>query len=354
MRAVLGIDAGATKTHALVASDDGAILGFAEGQCGNWESVGLEAAGVVYAGAAREALSTAGMSPEQLCAGGYGLAGLDWPSDRVRLLPLIERLGVGGPQLLVNDAFVALWTGTGDGCGVVVIAGTGTTVAGRNRSGEEARTLGMGYPFGDFGGAGDIVRAALHAIAIAYTWRGAPTALSDRFLQLTGSRNAGELLERVARGSLELDAAMAPQVLDVAQGGDKVAQEIVTRAGRELGENSVAVIRRLGLEGEAFDVVLAGGVLRAGDRTMLDTLEQTVRRKAPLANLTLLTVPPVVGAVLLAFDAAGPPLAGDSYHRLLEKAAMPIRFFWILSVCMPGRPSIMHDGPPAWSISITS
>jgi N-acetylglucosamine kinase-like BadF-type ATPase len=203
----------------------------------------------------------------------------------------------------------------------VVIAGTGTTVAGRNRSGEEARTLGMGYPFGDFGGAGDIVRAAVYAIATAYTGRGTPTALSDRFMALTASGSAGELLERVARGSLELDAAMAPQVLDVAQGGDEVARGIVTRAGRELGENAVAVIRRLGLEGETFDVVLAGGVLRAGNWRMLDALEQVVRRAAPLANLTPLTIPPVVGAVVLAFDVAGMPLSTHSYERLVREAA---------------------------------
>jgi N-acetylglucosamine kinase-like BadF-type ATPase len=320
LRAVLGIDAGATKTHALVASGEGAILGFAEGQCGNWERVGLEAAGAVYVQTAREALSIAGLSAERLSGGGYGLAGLDWPSDHERLRPLIERLGVGGPQVLVNDAFVALWAGTGDGCGVVVIAGTGTTVAGRNRAGDEARTLGMGYPFGDFGGAGDMVRAAVYAIATAYTGRGAPTALSDRFVQLTGSRNAGDLLERVARRSLELDAAMAPQVLDAAQGGDEVALGIVRRAGRELGENAVAIIRRLGLEGETFDVVLAGGVLRAGNRTMLDALEEVVRQAAPLAHLALLTEPPVVGAVLLAFEAVGTPLSGDSHCRLREEA----------------------------------
>ena len=321
MRAVLAVDAGATKTDVMVVCDDGVILSFAKGQCGNWESIGLEAAGAVYKQTTREALSVASLSAEKLCAGGYGLAGLDWPSDHRRLRPLIERLGVRGPQVLVNDAFVALWAGTGNGRGVVVIAGTGTTIAGRNSAGYEARTLGMGYPFGDFGGAQDLVRAAVHAVATAYTGRGPSTALSGRLVEVSKARDVGDFLERLARRCLRLDAAVAPHVLDVARAGDQVAQGIFRRAGHELGENAIAVIRRLGLETEAFDLVLAGGVFRAESRMLLDGLEQTVLAVAPLVNPVLLQEPPVVGAALLAFEAVGTPLSGDSFVRLLEEAA---------------------------------
>ena len=141
--AVLGLDVGATKTQALIANHQGEVLGFAGEVGGNWEGMGLAAAGEVYARVARQALTQAGMSAGELAGGGYGLAGLDWSSDRGRLRPLIDRLGVGGPQVLANDAFAALWAGTRDGYGVVVIAGTGTTTAGRNRDGQEARTLGF-------------------------------------------------------------------------------------------------------------------------------------------------------------------------------------------------------------------
>lgn len=36
----LGIDAGATKTHALVADDSGHVLGLGQAGPGNWEGVG--------------------------------------------------------------------------------------------------------------------------------------------------------------------------------------------------------------------------------------------------------------------------------------------------------------------------
>ena len=43
----------------MVVGDDGSIMGFAEGQCGNWESIGLEAAGAVYAQTAGEQCANA-------------------------------------------------------------------------------------------------------------------------------------------------------------------------------------------------------------------------------------------------------------------------------------------------------
>ncbi len=38
----LGLDAGGSKTHALVADETGKVLGFAQGGPGNWQSVGFD------------------------------------------------------------------------------------------------------------------------------------------------------------------------------------------------------------------------------------------------------------------------------------------------------------------------
>jgi N-acetylglucosamine kinase-like BadF-type ATPase len=317
--AVLGVDVGATKSDVLIAEDTGAILAFTRTKGANWELIGLSAAYDRLAQAVEQTLAQARLSSADLAAAGYGLAGLDWPSDHDRLLPVIRRLGLDGPQILVNDAFVALWAGTREGCGVVVIAGTGSVAAGRNRGGDEARTIGGTYPWGDFGGAIDIVRAAIYAVATAHTGRSRQTALSKRLVEVSGARSVEDLLEGLARKRLRLGASAAPQVIEVARGGDAVAQEIARRAGRELAESALAIVRRLDMESEPFDLVLAGGVFRCGYDLLLDTLAEKVMAAAPRAKLVHLDSPPAVGAVLLGFDSLGMPLPERAYRRLVSE-----------------------------------
>lgn len=304
----LGIDAGGTKTHALLADAAGQVRGFGQAESGNWEVVGLEGASAALRKAVGQALAMAGVGPEQVRAAGCGLAGLDWPSDEERLRPLVAQLGLGGPQVLVNDTFIALRAGARDPWGVVIVAGTGTTAAGRNRQGQTARTLGLGYPFDDWGSAPDLAQAALHAVARAYTGRGPATTLTDRLVRIVNAANAADLLEGVSRwryNLLPLVAETVQALMEEADRGDPAAREIVLRAGRELGGGAVTVIRRLGMEGESFDVVLAGGLFRSATPLLLETLQETVQAVAPGARPVLLDVPPVVGGVLLAMDAAG-------------------------------------------------
>ena len=59
LRLYLGIDAGATKTHALIADQDGHVWGGGLSGPGNWEGVGLEGAYQTYAQAMRQALAAA-------------------------------------------------------------------------------------------------------------------------------------------------------------------------------------------------------------------------------------------------------------------------------------------------------
>jgi N-acetylglucosamine kinase-like BadF-type ATPase len=319
----VGVDAGGTKTHALVADESGEVLGVGRAGTGNWEGVGLDGALAALRQAVGEALSAARTSPQEVTAAGYGLAGLDWPSDEARLRPLVEELGLSGPSVLVNDTFVALRAGAREPWGVVIVAGTGTTVAGRNRRGEMARTLGLGYPFDDWGSAPDLAQAALHAVARAYTGRGPATALSNRLVRLVGAADVADLLEGVSRWRYNLFPLVADVVralMEEADGGDGAAREIVLRAGRELGGGAVVVIRRLGMEDEEFDLVLAGGLFRSASPLLLDTLRGTVQAVAPGARPVRLDVPPVVGGVLLAMDAVGWAVTPEVRRRLEEGA----------------------------------
>ena len=258
------------------------------------------------------------MARSDIRASVFGLGGVDWPSDVERLEPVIAGLGLGGPRVIVNDAFVALRAGTDGPAGVVVVAGSGSTVAARNRAGETYRTLGQSPPlFDDFGSANDVSAQAVQAVARAFTGRGPKTTLTQRLCEATSCAGAAELLEGLTRGSIAVPQTAAV-VLAEAEGGDCVAHDIVTKVGRALGTSAAVAIRRLGMEDEQLDVVLAGGLFRGLNDVLWNAIYEPVHRAAPTAVIIRLEAPPVVGAGLLALDLVHAEATHEVRVRLSE------------------------------------
>ncbi|MFN8453978.1 MAG: BadF/BadG/BcrA/BcrD ATPase family protein [Anaerolineae bacterium] len=121
----LGIDTGATKSHALIADKTGQAVGFGQGGPGNPEVIGYEGLGELLRQITGEALDSAGLRPDQLAGAGFGIAGYDWPSQREPLEQSLRFLELGHtPFEIVNDALIGLLAGASSGWGVCVIAGT--------------------------------------------------------------------------------------------------------------------------------------------------------------------------------------------------------------------------------------
>jgi len=318
--AVLGVDGGGRKTHAAVADLDGTLLGVGQAGGSNWEIVGLDAALAAIAEASDRALDSAGLGRGRVDAAVFGLAGLDWPSDEAQMEDALDGLGFEGHRRLVNDAFVALRAGCPQPWGVVVIAGTGTIAAGRDPAGNEYRTLGLGRVYGDFGSEFDVSELAVRAVADSYTGRGPSTMLTDLLCARSGEATAEGFLERISRADTRLRspevANMAPVVLEATEAGDLVARQILEEIGQALGTTVGHVATRLGMEDLEFTVVLAGGLFRTPNRYLLDQLELGARRTAPHASLSILTAPPVAGAILIALELAGPEVRAGLAPRL--------------------------------------
>ena len=319
MSLVLGVDGGGSKTHALVTDARGEVLGFASAGRSNWEDIGLEAAGAALAEAVGGALAGAGVAPTELAASAFGLAGLDWDSDRPMLGALVDPLGLGGPRRLENDSFIALRAGTSRPFGVVVIAGTGHVAAGRNPAGRTFRTFGLGPMYGDFGSATDVAEEAVRAVADAWTGRGPATSLSRLLPPLAGCGGPGALLPALSRGLVALPAA-APLVLAEAEAGDPAAQAIVHRAGTSLGEAAALVAGRLDLGQAPFEVVMAGGLFAGRSRLLETTMVEILHRVAPRATPVHLHCKPVVGAALEALDLGGLATTPEVRDRLIASS----------------------------------
>jgi len=304
-RYFLGIDTGATKSHALIADETGRALGFGRGGSGNPDSVGHDGLAGVLQEIVQQALTGAGISIRQIAGAGFGIAGYDWPSQREPILQTLQTLQLGATPLeLVNDALIGLLAGAAEGWGVAVVAGTSCNCWGWDRQRRLGRMTGFSHLFGEASGGHELVCKAIHAVAAEWTRRGPATRLTPAFIKWAGAQNLEDLLEGLSRGRYKLSAAGAPVVFQVAAEGDPVALELVRWAGQELGSLAIGVIRQLNFEALDFDVVLAGSFYN-GSPLIGETMRQTIHTVAPGARLVRLTVPPVVGGVLLGMEQAG-------------------------------------------------
>ncbi len=183
----------------------------------------------------------------------------------------------------------------------MVIAGTGSIAYGRNARDEAARAGGWGYVLGDEGSGYWIGRHALRAVVRESDGRGHATAMTPLVLAHFGATQPDDLVHAIYDGALQPSAiaAVARAVQAAADDGDELALQILTVGARELASSARAVISRLGLRDEAFDVVLSGGVMHAVPRLAAE-VEAQVAQLAPRCRVQRLQREPAHGAVALA------------------------------------------------------
>jgi N-acetylglucosamine kinase-like BadF-type ATPase len=308
---VLGIDAGGTKTVCLLADEHGVVHAEARGGGANLQSTGeLEVEKVLHQ-VMEAALAQHDVTPAAIC---LGIAGVDRPADAEAVRGIMRRIGFKTRTLVVNDALVALVAGAGDEPGVVVVAGTGSIAYGRNAAGQAARAGGWGYLLGDEGGGFWIGRAALSAVVRQFDGRGPATLLTTMVLDHMRLASPTELIHEIYFRDLQRHAiaGLAALVQQATYAGDAVAAQILKRAGDELAASAASVITRLGMRGEAFPTVLAGGIFH-GVPWLRGDVQSRLSEVAPRSVIRVLNVEPAVGAVRLAIAAAKGPVAIPSY-----------------------------------------
>lgn len=322
MRYLLGIDVGGTKTHALIATEEGQAVGFGESGPGNHEMVGYEGLRKALIEATQNALDHTGLKVDQISAGGFGIAGYDWPSEKQDTLNAIAKIGIRGPVEAVNDTIVGLLAGARDGWGVVVDAGTGDNCWGRDRQGNEAHMTGCGPAFAEYGGSSSLIYRAIQCISLEWGHRGPKTRLSSEFMKIAEVNTLSDLLESLSQGRVWFDAELAPLIFKIAEEGDAVARDTITWAGEELASMVNGIVRQLSFEELECDVVMIGSMFKGGE-LLIAPFKETVLKVTPKAQFIQLTVPPVVGGVLLAMEQAG-ITADKTIHERLNDSVKKI------------------------------
>ncbi len=294
----LGVDIGATKSHALIADEDGHAVGFGQVGPGNHEGVGYDGLENVLMTCTGQAMRMAGIRKKEIAGAGFGVAGYDWPAELAPTLESISCLGLDAPVEAVNDTIIGLVAGAEQGWGVGLVSGTGCNCWGWDEAHHTGRVTGMGGWFGEYAGGGDIAHHAIIAVAYEAFKRGPATQLTQVLIDFVGAKDALDLFEGLTLKKYHIGPGAAPLVFKTAAQGDAVAIRILAWAGQELGEMANGVIRQIGLEKKVFDLVMIGSVFEGGP-LITHPLQECVHSVAPRARLVRLVAPPVTGGVLI-------------------------------------------------------
>ena len=296
-RFFLGIDCGGSHTTVLVGDAQGRPLARADGPPSAMKPAGEQASGAIIADTARRATTQAKVALPAAAAM-VGAAGAGREPEQQALAAVLVALGVAPRVQVRGDAEVALSAAFDGGPGILLNAGTGSSVFARDPTGRLHRSGGYGWQLDDEGGGYWIGRHALGLASREHDGRGPSSTLLARLVGALGLVNFDDLVRWAATATPWQVASLAPHVLNAAREGESVAQTLVDQAAAEL-VSLVMVVERHFPGSEPIAVGLMGGLL-VGTSPLLAAVRTKMGTDMPRARLSTGPVDAPLGALKLA------------------------------------------------------
>jgi N-acetylglucosamine kinase-like BadF-type ATPase len=242
MNLFLAVDAGGTKTDYLLA-DETRELARVRGGTIKRMRANAETTAQNLAQALAELTSVSGVSMQSITRTCIGTAGetvalvVDW---------LRESFGkhVSGDLILLGDVEIALDAAFPGQPGVLVLAGTGSNVAARDRSGKVTTAGGWGPALADQGSGNRIGQEALRALFLAIDEE-RPTKLLAAVLQLWRLSSVADIVAFANTIPSPDFSQLAKVVLTAAEAGDAVAMSVLEKEGADLAYLACLLIARM-------------------------------------------------------------------------------------------------------------
>jgi len=263
MEYFLGVDAGGTKAEFVLGDATRELARVRTGTIKRMKADAATAEENLQAGL-RQLQEKTGIAPDSITRCCIGTAGetvalvTDWLRDAFAR-------HVGGELVILGDVEIALNSAFFGKRGVLVLAGTGSNVAGRAANGNIVRAGGWGPALADQGSGHFIGLESLRRGFLAIDQQRETRVLDDaqRFWRLA---SRADLIEYANANPAPEYSRLTPLVVEAAQQGDAVAREVLEQAGADLAYLAGLVIERIrGIEGEAAfappAVAVAGSIL---------------------------------------------------------------------------------------------
>ncbi|PQZ91613.1 ATPase [Arthrobacter sp. MYb227] len=282
--ALIGLDIGGTKTHAMRWNGDAQVAEAKSGSA-NVQNVSVTTARANIA----EVFAVLGGGHIDRVVAGAG--GIDTEADAQFLRSLIAEHAPSAQILVVHDSKLILAAGRATQ-GMAVILGTGSAVWGVNTAGQEARAGGWGYLLGDEASGYWMAREAVRHTLREFNRGKAPGELGRRVLD-TNNVSSPEELIALFHGATDRRywAEQSPVVFEALAAGDSGSAAIVHDAVSYVNDVLANLAGLLGITGP----VIIGGGLGMHQHDYQRLLRVALEAEG-LNDIRFLEVDPVQGA----------------------------------------------------------
>ncbi len=296
MALYLAVDAGGTRTTFLLADEDRELARAVAGSIKRMRMDATTAETNLDSGLAQIA-ALSGRSLAEVVAVCVGAAGNTVPSVADWIRKHIEER-IAAPLLLLGDVAIALDAVFRGEPGVLILAGTGSNVAGRLRSGEIVTAGGWGPAISDQASGLILGRAGLRAAVLEHDERGT-SALLGSILEFWALPDFQALVEFANRQPSPDLSELAPLIVAAARRGDPVAIGVLEHEAKEMAHLAGIVAARVRASigaSEPLRLAYAGSIMehvpeiRDGITALLTRRDRGIRAVPEIAE-------PVLGAL---------------------------------------------------------
>lgn len=303
---LIGLDGGGTKTSAELCDLSCQPFTTAQGGPSNFQVIGVEQAARTILDLVETCCHSVGCSYDRIGCVVSGLTGAGRSVDQERMRDGLQReadrrgLSIGH-FIVESDARIALEGALGGDSGIIVIAGTGSIVFGKDRKGHVHRAGGWGRLIGDEGSGYAIGRELFRVVAASLDGRVPKSSMLAILKKKAGLSTPESIISALYKEGFDV-ASVAPLVIESADKGDRYARKILKAASEEIVDVISAVVRKMKRPSDRtvrIPLVFIGSLL-SSKNSYSSRVASLLRSSVPSVSIQLPVATPVHGASIMA------------------------------------------------------
>lgn len=296
MKSIISIEGGGTKSKAVIQDLDDKYTLEIEGKATNPNSVGFDTAIKNLLKNIFDCTAKAWVEKKDIEVIVIGTAGAGNPKTAEQIKKTISESFTDETKIFVtSDAHISIEGAFAGSSGMIVIAGTGSTVFGKDKAGKLFRAGGYGKLIGDEGSGLSIGTKGINTIAKYFDGLIEKTQLISIIKNLYSITDKDSLLGFVYREGYDV-ASFAPVILQAAE-NDVYCKNILIEEATLLAKQTKAVSDKL--DSDSHKIVFIGSLIES-ENIYSNLLKEKIKTVVPTAEFVKPQFTPVEGGILIA------------------------------------------------------